>query len=93
MLLLSDLNRGKLNEQIIQQLHRKGVDLLNKAMIRLLSRRERRENEDSLTDEQKKSCRKTTVHLLDIQFANLRRQVSQLVNWYWWCDVITLERI
>jgi hypothetical protein len=61
----------ELNRYIIQQLHRHGVDLCNKALTRLLSKRERRENEGKLTASQKKLCRITAVDVWDVRVVEL----------------------
>ena len=68
------------NRRVIQELHRSGVDLLNKALKRLLSKRERSDNEPSLTESQKKLCRKTNVRLLDMNVANLHTAVRDIDN-------------
>ena len=61
----------ELNKYVIQELHRNGVDQCNHALTRMLSKRERRENKDTLTASQKKASRKPAVELLDINVANL----------------------
>jgi len=73
--------KGKeLNRRVIQELHRSGVDFLNKALKRLLSKRERSDNEPSLTESQKTLCRKTNVRLLDMNVANLHTAVRDIDN-------------
>ncbi|KAL3791298.1 hypothetical protein ACHAW5_006330 [Stephanodiscus triporus] len=57
----------ELNRYIIEKLHRHGVDLCNIALTRLLSKRERRENEGKLTKSQKKLCRITAVDVWDVR--------------------------
>jgi hypothetical protein len=52
-------------------LHRRGVDLCNKALMRLLSKRERRENECKLTDSQKRLCRMSAVDVWDVRVVEL----------------------
>ena len=72
-------DRGsELNTLIIRELHRNGVDLLNKALKRLLSKRERTSNEGKLSAVQKKLCRKTHVQLLDLNCANLHDAVRDV---------------
>jgi len=69
---------GELNEYIIKELHRNGVDQCNKALMRLLSRRERRENENTLTEVEKKTCRDTAVELLDHNVDQLSEHVKDI---------------
>lgn len=69
---------GELNKHIIQELHRSGVDLCNEAMKSLLTRRERRANEDSLNEEQKKQCRPSAIGLMDLNVANLNDAVREI---------------
>ena len=68
---VNGFDSDELNRYIIQQLHRHGVDLCNKALTRLLSKRERRENEDNLTRSQKKLCRITAVDVWDVRVVEL----------------------
>jgi hypothetical protein len=60
-----------LNQYVIENLHRHGIDLCNIALTRLLSKKERRKNEGRLTVSQKKLCRRTAIDLLDLRFLEL----------------------
>ena len=61
----------ELHQYIIKKLHRHGVDLCNNALTRLLSKRERCENEGKLTTSQKKLCRITAVGVWDVRVIEL----------------------
>lgn len=67
---LSD-ESNELNQDVIEKLHRHGIDLCNIALTRLLSKKERRKNEGRLTVSQKKLCRRTAIDLLDLRFLEL----------------------
>jgi hypothetical protein len=83
MIVLSFINSDVLNQYIINELHRNGVDLCNKALLRLLSKRERRENEAKLTIAQKKLCRIAAVDMWDVrvvELCDLVREVDSKVT-------------
>lgn len=68
---VKSFDSDELNRYIIEKLHRHGVDLCNNALTRLLSKRERRENEGKLTKSQKKLCRITAVDVWDVRVIEL----------------------
>jgi hypothetical protein len=77
------LESDLLNRYIIDELHRNGVDLCNKALTRLLSKRERRENENKLSMAQKKLCRVAAVDMWDVrvvELCDLVREVDSKVT-------------
>ncbi len=83
MIVLFFTNSDVLNQYIIDELHRNGVDLCNKALMRLLSKRERRENEAKLTIAQKKLCRIAAVDMWDVrvvELCDLVREVDSKVT-------------
>ena len=62
----------------MKELHRNGVDQCNKAIKRLLNKREKCSNEATLTELQRKQCRKNAVTLLDYMVDDLTESVKDI---------------
>lgn len=67
-----------MNQYVIDKLHRNGVDLCNKALTRLLSKKERRENEHKLSISQKKICRIAAIDMWDVRVVELCDLVREI---------------
>lgn len=60
-----------MNQYVTNKLHINGVDLCNDALTRLLSKKERRENEHKLSILQKMICRIAAIDMWDVRVMEL----------------------
>ena len=74
----SSHNSTELREYINIKLTNTGLDQINMAIKRLESKREKRANKDTLTESEKKRCRRSNIELLELRTDELRVRVDEI---------------